>query len=229
MVKKTILIIFFCCYSAIAYSSGLNEKMSNRALTLSPGLWEIDFVSYFTRPTSENYSFGINLVPRYGLTDNIELSIFGVKYNFKELSPKFQLALRFEIPTIGYSDSANFIYDLEGGVTTKYQINFNSAVLFDVSEVFSHGVSNEFESSANVSYVYSYSSTLSFSSLLGVHRPSFLNSTFKVAYFTIYYSYTPKLDFYSSVGYSAIGSLLSTKYHLVDEKKVFGFGLQWRF
>lgn len=229
MVKNCILIIFICCFSANIYSSDYSVRMSDRPLTLTKGLWEIDFVTYFSKPESDNYFFNVSLYPRYGITDNIELSLFGVRYNVTNLSPKYEMAFRLRIPNFGYSDREHFVYSIEGGVTGKYKVNDSSVLMFDLSEVYDpEPDDNIYKFSLNSSYLYSFTNNLSFSALMGAHKVTFSESIYKVAYVTTYYTYTSNLDFYASIGYRGIGSLNETKYYLVDEKIVFGLGLLWR-
>lgn len=208
-------------------------KQVERPLTLPAGLWELGLgTAYFQFEEGSDYTLRPLLSLRYGITDNLEFYLLGLRYRFLNRPPVLELLAKGKIVSGGSSSVEGTYFLTELGIEGKQRINPSVAILYRLEDYYTYYSKTEDKSDLRISLggLLSFTERLALE-LTGTYRRlwGFDEEHARIFAATVHYNVSSVFDILLEGEFSDFSESRSLRVYSKSFRNAYGIMLNWRF
>lgn len=226
-----ILLLLFSPIFSLAKEISYPTNQIERPLTLPDGIWEVGEGIGYIQWDSSNTLYAL-IAPRYGITDNLELYLIGLRYRILNENAPVEVAIKGRIASFGYSSIDGTFVLTEVGVEGKQRIHHKFAFLYRFEDYYTY-----YSKPRDMADIRGYlGGVLSFTERLalevtGTYRKLYGFDTQDARLFTTYlhYNISSTFDIMFEGEFSDFSKNEDSRYFSKSFKQTYGMRLNWRF
>lgn len=231
VVILTILFLFYPIFS-FAKEISYPTNQVERPLALPDGIWEIGAgISFLQWEDGSNSSWYPILSLRYGITDNIELYLAGLKYRILRNAP-IEIAIKGGIVGFGHSSIDGTFLLTEVGVEGKQRVHPMFAILYRIENYYGYLEKTKNTNDIRISLggLLAFTEKLALE-LCGTYRRLDGFNTLDAVLFTtsFYYNISSAFDILINGEFSDFSENEHLRYLSKSFRHAYGIRLNWRF
>jgi hypothetical protein len=233
--KQVIFVLLIVSYSlfSLEAEAAYPTNQVERPLTLPAGLWELGVgAAYFQFEEDSDYTLRPLLSLRYGITDNLEFYLLGLRYRFLNRPPVLELLAKGRIVSGGSSSVEGTYFLTELGIEGKQRINPIIAFLYRLEEYYTYYSQTEDKSDLRISLVGQLSLTERLAlELTGTYRRlwGFDEEHARIFATRVHYNVSSIFDILFEGEFSNFSESRSLRVYSKSFRKAYGIMLNWRF